>query len=1122
MTYKTAKTLDLVSIEKEILTFWEKEKVFKASMENRKEGSPFTFYEGPPSANGTPGIHHVMARTVKDIFCRYKTLQGFWVDRKGGWDTHGLPVELQVEKELNITKEDIGKTISVEAYNQKCKETVMKYKNEWDDLTKRIGYWVDLEKPYITFETNYIESVWAILKELYNKDLMYKGYTVQPYSPAAGTGLSSHELNIPGCYKMVKDTAVTAQFKVVKNLDSEFLFSSPKKDSESVYILAWTTTPWTLPSNCALAVGKHIDYVPVKTYNPYTYKPITVVLAKDLVPKHFSSDSEKLNLNGYQPGDKHIPYCLGEPFKGQQLIDVAYEQLMPYVQPKGRAFVVIPADFVTTEDGTGIVHTASVFGVDDFRACQANGISSILGQDKEGNTYPLVDKKGRFVKEVSDFAGYYLKPDYESEEKRNQKDYLPTDVLIAIKLKKENKAFKVEKYEHNYPHCWRTHKPILYYPLDSWFIKTTDLKERMVELNETINWKPESTGTGRFGNWLKNLVDWNLSRSRFWGTPLPVWRTKDGKQEKCIGSLEELKQEVEKAVENGMMPADSKVTTNGKLNDDIDLHRPYIDTCILVSDTGEEMYRETDIVDVWFDSGAMPYAQWHYPFENGDKFEKHFPADYISEGIDQTRGWFFTLHALAVMLKDKIAFKNVISTGLVLDKSGNKMSKSIGNVVRPNEILDNYGADVTRWYMINNAPPWDNLKFDTSGLLEVKRKFFDTLFNVYNFFALYANLDNFSSNLPQVSLEKYQLLDRWIISKLYLLVQKVSKAFDNYEPTTASRAIQHFTVHDFSNWYIRLNRKRFWRKNIDEDKIAAYQILHLCLRYITQLMSPVAPFYADYLFQNLNQNKESVHLSDFPKIEANLIDKDLDKQMLLAQRICSLVHGLRKKYKIKVRQPLQKIIVLTDHEVRKSDVELIKTIICQEINIKTIEYIDSKEDHYFLTKKVKPNYKMIGKKYGKQIKTIAKLLNNFSAKDITHFEQNKFLNLQLNEEKITLTLEEVQIDSVDIEGWLVGQEMGLTVALDVTITEELELEGLARELVNRVQNLRKTIGLKVENQIYLNLYSPSPKLQKVIEYFNTYIAVEIQAHSITIKTGEPRHSLEINNEVLGCDIKVIK
>ena len=1055
MTYKTAKTLDLVSIEKEILTFWEKEKVFKASMANRKKGKPFTFYEGPPSANGTPGIHHVMARTVKDIFCRYKTLQGFWVNRKGGWDTHGLPVELQVEKELNITKEDIGKTISIETYNQKCKEMVMKYKNQWDDLTKRIGYWVDLEKPYITFETNYIESVWAILKKLYDKDLMYKGYTVQPYSPAAGTGLSSHELNIPGCYKTVKDTAITAQFKVVKNAESAFLFSQKKEDLESVYILAWTTTPWTLPSNCALAVGKHIDYVTVKTYNAYTYKPITVVLAKDLVSKYFSIEDEKLSLNDYRPGDKRIPYCLGETFKGQKLINSAYEQLMPYVQPKGKAFVIIPADFVTTEDGTGIVHTASIFGVDDFKACQANGISSILAEDEEGNTYPLVNKEGRFVKEVSDFPGYYLKPDYESNEKRKQKDYLPTDVLIAIKLKKENKAFKIEKYEHNYPHCWRTHKPILYYPLDSWFIKTTRLKERMVELNETINWKPESTGSGRFGNWLKNLVDWNLSRSRFWGTPLPVWRSKDGKQEKCIGSLEDLKQEINKAIEKGIMPADSKVTKNGKLLEDIDLHRPYIDACILVSHTGEAMYRETDIVDVWFDSGAMPYAQWHYPFENKDKFEKHFPADYISEGIDQTRGWFFTLHALAVMLEDKIAFKNVISTGLVLDKSGNKMSKSIGNVVNPNEILNKYGADITRWYMINNAPPWDNLKFDMEGLLEVKRKFFNTLFNVYNFFALYANLDNFSSDLPQVNPEKYQLLDRWIVSKLHLLIKKVSEAFDNYEPTTASRAIQHFTIHDFSNWYIRLNRKRFWRKNINEDKIAAYQILDLCLRHIAQLMSPITPFYADYLFQNLNQTQESVHLSDFPKNEAHLIDKDLNKQMVLAQKVCSLVHGLRKKHKIKVRQPLQKIIVLTNYEVKKSDVELIKMIICQEINIKTIEYVDSQKEHHFLTKKVKPNYKIMGRKYGKQIKTIAKLLENLSPKAITHFEQSKRLNLQTNGKEITLTLEEVQIDSVDIEGWLVGQEIGLTVALDVAITEELELEGLARELVNRVQNLRK-------------------------------------------------------------------
>ena len=1115
MSYPLSKVFDLRTIEATILKDWETQNTFQKSIDNRKGRESYTFYEGPPSANGLPGIHHVMARTIKDIFCRYKTLQGFLVERKAGWDTHGLPVELQVEKELNITKHDIGKKISVADYNQKCRETVMRYKSSWEDLTKRVGYWVNLDDPYITFDNDYIESLWALLKIIYDRGLLYKGYTVQPYSPAAGTGLSSHELNIPGCYKTVRDTAITAQFKVVRNKQSDFLFSETE---EEVFILAWTTTPWTLPSNCALAVGQKIDYVAIQTFNRYTHKPITVILAEALVPKYFDSHYETSELRDYEPNTP-LPYRIVKQFKGKALLGLKYEQLMPYVRPKGKAFVVIPADFVTTEDGTGIVHTASIFGADDFRVCKANGIASVLAEDDKGNTYPLVDKRGHFVAEVTDFAGFPLKPEY--EKKPNPKS-LATDVQISIKLKRENKAFKVEKYEHNYPHCWRTDKPILYYPLDSWFIKTTAIKDRLVELNQKINWKPASTGTGRFGNWLKNIVDWNLSRSRFWGTPLPIWRTEDGNETVCIGSVAELRRGLEAAVKAGFMPPNSTVTRDGKPLENIDLHRPFIDACILVSPMGKPMFREPDVIDVWFDSGAMPFAQWHYPFENQDKFGHHFPADYISEGLDQTRGWFFTLHTIATLIQDEIAFKNVVSTGLVLDEKGHKMSKSKGNTVDPIRILDEYGADVTRWYMVNNAPPWENLKFNEQSLLEVKRKFFDTLFNTYNFFALYANLDGYSPQTPRVSTAQYRLIDRWIISKLNLLIAEVARSFDKYEPTPATRAIQNFVTDDLSNWYVRLNRKRFWGKKNDADKMAAYQILELCLKIVAQLMSPVAVFYADKLFQDLNQNEGSVHLSDFPQADAAAIDEKLNFQMTLAQRVCSLVHSLRKKSKIKVRQPLQKIIILTDQNLQKTDLLPLQNIICNELNIKEIDYLDARESQVFLVKKVKPNYKVVGRKYGRQVKVIAEALTKLDQPAITDFEKTGTIDLPIDEQKIILTLEEVIITSVDLEGWLVAQEAPIVLALDLTLNDELRTEGTARELVNRVQNLRKASGLKVEHKIGITFYEPVPALVKALEDFRTYIMDEIQAVKLNIEAGKGAHVLDINYFSLGCDIEIVE
>jgi isoleucyl-tRNA synthetase len=1130
--YNEYKELSFARIAEEVLEFWNKEKIFENSVNNRKGAPTFTFYEGPPSANGTPGIHHVMARTVKDVFCRYKTLQGFQVKRKGGWDTHGLPVELQVEKLLGITKDDIGRKISIEDYNKKCRETVMMYKDQWDDLTRKMGYWVDLAKPYITYEKEYIESLWWILKQLYDKNLLYKGYTIQPYSPAAGTGLSSHELNLPGCYKEVKDTSIVAQFEVKKDSNSEFLFNTPEA-SGTLFILAWTTTPWTLPSNTALAVGEKIKYVQVNTFNAYTHKPISVVLAKDLVGKYFSEKNKDLTLSEYKPGDKTIPYHVVQEFTGKQLVGVRYEQLMPYLQPfydADKAFQVVSADFVTTEDGTGVVHISPTFGADDFRVAKQYGIPPLTIKDEAENEIPTVDRKGKFVTPIGkklqegiaqfnikthralSAEDFYVK-NYTNEDEAHA-DYKSTDVIISIILKEENKAFKVEKYEHSYPHCWRTDKPVLYYPLDSWFIRTTALKDRMVALNKTINWKPESTGTGRFGNWLENLVDWNLSRSRYWGTPLPIWRTKESKEEICIGSLEQLNKEIEKSIAKGLMKK-SPLEAG-------DLHRPYVDDIILVSPSGQPMYRETDLIDVWFDSGAMPYAQWHYPFENKDIFEKNYPADFIAEGVDQTRGWFFTLHAIAVMLSESsdevkavnekvsnggVAFKNVISNGLVLDKNGNKMSKSKGNVVNPFETLAKYGPDVVRWYMIENAPPWDNLKFDFDGIVEVQRRFFGTLQNTYSFFALYANIDGFEKDeLNNVAHGKLTHLDRWIISKLQSLIVEVTKAYDEYEPTRAARAIQEFVNDHLSNWYVRLNRKRFWKGEMSEDKKAAYETLYECIMVTAQLMSPIAPFFSEWLYRNLTENirsnavanntplrHASIHLTDLTKSETNLIDADLEKSMEYAQRICSLVHSIRKNSKIKVRTPLQRILLPVLDNSFSTRIKSVGEIILAEVNVKSIEYIDDTSG--ILVKKVKPNFAKLGKQYGPKMKEVSAVINEFTKEDIAVIEKQG----KLSKQGFDLVLEDVIVSSEDIPGWAVATEGGITVALDINITEELKKEGIARDFVNRIQNLRKDMGLEVLDKINIEVERDGELVTSALTSFKDYISTETQALTLELK-----------------------
>jgi isoleucyl-tRNA synthetase len=1094
--YPESKQLDLPRIERQILDFWEKNKVFQLSVETRNDASPFVFYEGPPSANGMPGIHHVMSRTLKDLFCRYKTLKGYKVARKGGWDTHGLPVELAVEKRLGIKKEDIGSSISVVDYNAECRKEVLKYKEAWDNLTRKMGYWVDLEHPYITYENYYIETLWWILKQLYIKGYLYKGYTIQPYSPAAGTGLSSHELNLPGCYKTVKDTSVVAQFKIK---DEELhklgaIAASFEKGKDEMFFLAWTTTPWTLPSNCALAVGAEIDYVLVKTFNIYTYRPIHVILAKDLYKKYFKAENEQLPFDSFKPTDKEIPCRILATIKGKDLAGIRYEQLMPYAQPDhGDAFIVITGDFVSTEEGTGIVHIAPSFGADDMRVAKQYGIGSLT----------LVDKQGKFVNQVTDFAGQYVKAEYYTDEEKKQltkekgwKSFLSVDEQIAIKLKKENRAFKIEKYEHNYPHCWRTDKPVLYYPLNSWFIKTTAAKDRMVALNKTINWKPESTGSGRFGNWLENLVDWNLSRSRFWGTPLPIWSTEDGSEVICIGSIEELNNEIEKAIKAGFLSPDIR-----KPISEIDLHKPYVDEIILVSPTGKKMFREPDLVDVWFDSGAMPYAQWHYPFENKELFERNFPADFISEGVDQTRGWFFTLHAISVLLMDSVAFKNVLSNGLVLDKNGNKMSKRLGNAIDPFETIDRYGADATRWYMITNAQPWDNLKFDINGIAEVQRKFFSTLFNTYSFFALYANIDQFVfDEKNQVPVSERPEIDRWIISKLHALIKEVDACYDDYEPTKAGRAIQEFVDEHLSNWYVRLSRRRFWKGDMTPDKKGAYETLYQCLLTIAQLMSPIAPFFAEWLYKNLTDSSRpdavnSVHLTLFPVADTSLIDEQLNYSMHLAQEASSLILSLRKKAHIKVRQPLSRALIPSQGERFEKSLRHVEELIKSEVNVKQLDIV---RDLDFARKKIKPNFRNLGKIFGKEVPQIVNLLNAATQQQILEAEKTGNLHIQLNGKEITLTPTEFEIYTEDIPGWEVTGNNALTVALDITITEQLKKEGNARELVNRIQNLRKEKNFNVTDRIILRI-EDNPLINATLNDYKNYICTEVLAEELTIE-----------------------
>ncbi|NBA89047.1 isoleucine--tRNA ligase [Emticicia sp. CRIBPO] len=1130
MNYPEYKSVSYAEIADEILKFWQDNDIFNQSVEIREGKETFTFFEGPPSANGTPGIHHVMARTIKDIFCRYKTLQGFQVKRKGGWDTHGLPVELQVEKELGITKDDIGKKISVAEYNKKCRETVMRFTSQWDELTEKMGYWVDLENPYITYENKYIESVWYLLKELYKKGLLYKGYTIQPYSPAAGTGLSSHELNQPGTYHEVKDTSMTAQFKVINNEKSAFLFE--KADSEEVFILAWTTTPWTLPSNAALTVGKNIEYALVKTFNPYTYEAAYVVLAKDLIGKYFSEKGKDGDFEGFAASDKKVnPWSILTTFKGSDLEGIDYEQLMPYVQPESPAFRVITGDFVTTEDGTGVVHTAPTFGADDFRVAQQNGIPAIMVKDETGKDVPLVDKRGRFVKEVTDYASEYVKEAYLTDEekeaerqKQGRDKYLSVDERIAIKLKTENRAFNVQKFDHPYPHCWRTDKPVLYYPLDSWFIKTTAMKDRLAELNTTINWKPESTGTGRFGNWLENLVDWNLSRSRFWGTPLPIWRNDDG-EEICIGSIAELEEGVRNALDKGHLTYDELTSNHAFLDavksETMDLHRPFVDEVYLVSATGKTLYREPDLIDVWFDSGAMPYAQWHYPFENQDIFDKSYPADFISEGVDQTRGWFFTLHAIAGMLFDSVAFKNVVSTGLVLDKNGNKMSKRLGNAVDPFETLKNYGADPTRWYMITNAQPWDNLKFDLAGITEVRNKFFGTLTNTYNFFALYSNLDGYTAT-GNIDFSKTTELDRWILSRLQTLVKEVGESYETYEPTKAARAIQDYVCDQLSNWYVRLGRRRFWNPSAGEaeksDKQAAYETLAYCLKTVAQLMSPVAPFYADWLYKNLSEksDKVSVHLSDFPVVQESWINEELETSMELAQRISSMVHSIRKSHRIKVRQPLSKILVPVLSEKTREQIRHVDELIKTEVNIKAVEYLDDASG--VLSKKVKPNFKTLGPKFGKDMKAVAAAISELNGDQLKTIEAQGFIDLPVGK----IAIEDVEILTEDLPGYLTAQDGGLTVALDVSISEELKNEGIARDFVNRVQNYRKDNGFEVVDKISIRLENNNEELIAAISANQAYISQEVQAVSLDIvDTLAEKAEIEMDEFVLLVEIKVV-
>lgn len=1113
--FQEYKQLDLSRINKEVLKRWQDDDTFHKSISTREGHPTFVFYEGPPSANGMPGIHHVMARAIKDIFCRYKTMQGFRVHRKAGWDTHGLPVELGVEKALKITKEDIGKKISVEDYNNACRTEVMKYTREWEELTRIMGYWVNMDDPYITYDNRYIETVWWLLKKIYSKGLLYKGYTIQPYSPAAGTGLSSHELNQPGCYRDVRDTTAIAQFKAIRNSKSEFLFEGVETD---LCFIAWTTTPWTLPSNTALCVGPNIRYVKVRTFNPYTSEPVTLILAKDLLGVHLKSENEGLPFEEYKPGDKHIPYKVLAEYSGEQLKGVEYEQLIEWVKPKGRAFEVITGDFVTTEDGTGIVHIAPTFGADDDRVAKQHGISPLIVEDADGKTQALVDKTGRFflvenlsaefvaeyvnLPKYSEFAGRYVKNEYDGE--LTEKD-TTVDIDISVMLKLENKVFKIEKHVHSYPHCWRTDKPVLYYPLDSWFIKTTAVKEKMVELNNTINWKPQSTGTGRFGNWLENLVDWNLSRSRYWGTPLPIWRTEDGSEEICIGSMEELMAEIGKSLAAGFMeknPFEGFVTGDNSTENynKVDLHKPYVDNIILVSPKGQKMFREPDLIDVWFDSGAMPYAQRHFPMEWKGNFNEVFPADFIAEGVDQTRGWFFTLHAIATMIDESVAFKNIISNGLVLDKNGNKMSKRLGNAVDPFKTIEEYGSDPLRWYMITNAQPWDNLKFDIAGVEEVKRKFFGTLYNTYSFFSLYANVDGFRYTENEVPVNQRPELDRWIISLLNTLVKEVKWSYENYEPTRAGRAIADFVSENLSNWFVRLSRKRYWGGEFTTDKISAYQTLYTCLATVAKLMAPIAPFYADLLYTDLNQvtgkeTDQSVHLASFPDFDESLIDKDLEEKMELAQKSSSMILALRRKEKLKVRQPLAKIIVPVLNPHFQEQFEAVKNIILAEVNVKEVEFLTDSAG--IIKKKIKPNFKTLGPKYGKLMKPIADGINRFSQPDISRLETAGSYELLVGTEKVMITLEDVEIHTEDIPGLIVASEGPLTIALDINVTEALKEEGIAREFVNKIQNLRKDSDFEVTDRIRITI-GKGEEYNSAIINFKDYICAQTLANNLEL------------------------
>jgi isoleucyl-tRNA synthetase len=1094
------KGLDLPTVASEVLDFWKKNNIFEQSVTSREGATPYVFFEGPPSANGLPGIHHVMARAIKDIFCRYKTQKGYQVKRKAGWDTHGLPVELGTEKELGITKEDIGKTISVTEYNEACKRTVMRYTDVWNDLTEKMGYWVDMEDPYVTYKSKYMESVWWLLKQIYNKDLLYKGYTIQPYSPKAGTGLSSHEVNQPGSYRDVTDTTVVAQFKTKKETLPNFL-----QGFGDIHILAWTTTPWTLPSNTALTVGPKIDYVLVQTFNQYTFEPVKVILAKNLVGKQFGkgffASTESSDFENFKAGDKNIPYQILAECKGSDLVGIRYEQLMPLALPyqnPENAFRVISGDFVTTEDGTGIVHTAPTFGADDAKVAKeaTPEVPPMLVLDENENPVPLVDLQGKFIQALGELSGKYVKNEYYNEGEAPERS---ADVEIAIQLKEENKAFKVEKYVHSYPHCWRTDKPILYYPLDSWFIKVTEIKDRMFDLNETINWKPKATGEGRFGNWLKNANDWNLSRSRYWGIPLPIWRNEEGTEEILVGSVAELYNEIEKSVAAGFMTENPfkgfKIGDMSEANYDlVDLHKNVVDEIVLVSASGKPMNRETDLIDVWFDSGAMPYAQWHYPFENQDLIDenKAFPADFIAEGVDQTRGWFYTLHAIGTLVFDKIAYKNVVSNGLVLDKNGQKMSKRLGNAVDPFTTLAEYGPDATRWYMISNANPWDNLKFDIEGVAEVRRKFFGTLYNTYSFFALYANIDGFTYAEAEIPLAERPEIDRWILSELHTLIQVVDEAYVDYEPTKAARAISDFVQENLSNWYVRLCRRRFWKGDYAQDKIAAYQTLYTCLVTVSKLSAPIAPFFMDKLYKDLTQatateKSNSVHLALFPVSVENFVDKSLESKMLKAQTISSLVLSLRKKEMIKVRQPLQKVMIPVLDNVFRAEVEAISDLIKAEVNVKEIELLDDASG--VLVKQIKPNFKTLGPRFGKDMGLISKEIQNLNQEQINQLDRENSLEISISGKSITLTSDDVEITSQDIPGWLVANANGITVALDITISEELRKEGIARELVNRIQNIRKDSGFEVTDKIVVKMLK-NPQIEEAVAVNSEYIKSE--------------------------------